>query len=869
MVRITLNGNACEAEEGATIISVAATNEIYIPSLCSHPDLPPFKDLPLATQVFRGDKRYVNEPPAEDESKHTDNPQSTIHNPQLEGCGLCVVEVEGQAEPVRACQTPVAAGMSILTESENLKELRRVSLMNILARHPHACLTCAQREGCSLEDCSTNVPKEERCCPQFHNCELRRVAEYVGVKEETPRYRPGGLPVLNDEPLFARDFNLCIDCARCVRVCNQVRGVEALGIVHNEGRLIVGSIAPTLIDSGCRFCGACVEVCPTGCLTDKDTTTGDREQWLVPCVHTCPAGVDVPGYIRRIAAGDPTGAAALVWEKLPLANVLGHICFHECEHECRRGRIDEPIAICALKRFTLEAGNGAFLKEAVKLSDSGKKVAIVGAGPAGLAAAYFLRFKGHAVTVFEASQSPGGMPALSIPSYRLPQAVLDKDIAVIKDLGVQIKTGSFLTTSEAMIDLLDQGFDTLLIAVGLPHSKKIAVEGSGLDGVYWGLEFLTGVKAGTTYDLGRDIVIVGGGNVAVDAAMTALRLATGSRKDSRPRNVMDSRPGEREGSLPGVRLFCLESHEEMPAHAQEIEKAEAEGVEINTSWGPAAIRARAAGEDGFTARRDVPGRVEAVEFRRCVSVFDEQHNFAPSFDERQRMAVEADSVVLAIGQAPPEGIPEEGEGVFLAGDITGGGMSVVHAVSSGRSAAQRIDRYLGGDGQVSLRLSDLKPPDPRLGREEEFVPRNRVPLPFASPQERRVDFRRIEGTYESKDAEAEAKRCLQCDLRLLIAQPAPPPEKWLEFNRSNVDQIPAIEGVFVLADPDKKPIMIKGAENIQAALLEKLESGTEASLFLWEENRMYTKRESELIQEHLSRYGELPGGGDDELDDLF
>ncbi|GAG21477.1 unnamed protein product, partial [marine sediment metagenome] len=254
-------------------------------------------------------------------------------------------------------------------------------------------------------------------------------AEYVGVKEETPRYRPAGRPVLDGEPLFARDFNLCIDCARCVRACNQVRGIEALGLVHHDGRLVVGSIAPTLIESACKFCGACVEVCPTGCLTDKGAQTGDRQHWLVPCVHTCPAGVDVPGYIRRIAAGDFTGAAALVWEKLPLANVLAYICFHTCEYECRRDQIDDPIAICALKKFALEAGDDALLNQAAKLAESGKKVAVVGGGPAGLAAAYFLSFKGHSVTIFEAAEAPGGMPALSIPKYRLPQAVLEKDIA--------------------------------------------------------------------------------------------------------------------------------------------------------------------------------------------------------------------------------------------------------------------------------------------------------------------------------------------------------------------------------------------------------------------------------------------------------
>ncbi len=824
MVTITIDDSVLEAEEGATILSAATANGVYIPHICHHPDLPPFDRLPLATRIFRGDKCYDHQPIAEDELR------------QMEGCGLCVVLVEGLPEPVRACQTTVAPGMSVQTISQTLKEVRRAKLMEILARHPHACLTCAQREGCSLEDCSTNVPKEERCCSQFHNCELRKVAEYVGVKEETPRYRPAGLAVLADEPLFARDFNLCIDCARCVRICNQVRGVEALGIVHNGGRLVVGSIAPTLMESACKFCGACVEVCPTGCLTDKEAQPGDRERWLVPCVHSCPAGVDVPGYIRRIADEDFQGAAALVWEKLPLPNVLGHVCFHLCEYECRRRQIDDPIAICALKRFALETGNGVLFKEPVIPPQSGKKVAVVGAGPAGLAAAYFLRFKGHTVTILEATESPGGMPKLSIPSYRLPQAVLEKDLAAIRDLGVEVRTGCRVATGAAMVDLLDQGFDAVLVAVGLPESKKFALEGAGLDGVFWGLEFLSEVKAGKTFDLGDKVVVVGGGNVAIDVAMTALRLSGGS-----------------------VRLLCLESREEMPAHAHEIQKAEAEGVEVNPSWGPAAILGP-------------QGKVKGVEFRCCVAVFDEQRNFAPKFDEQQRLTVDASAVILAIGQAPPDGVPAEGEGVFLAGDVasaSAGGGSVIDAVASGRAAAERIDRYLGGDGDVSLQLADHAPPNTLIGREEGFAPRARVPLPCAPPEQRCTDFREIEGTYSSEAALAEARRCLQCDLRLMIAEPALPPETWLDFNRSSVDQVPAVEGVFVLADADKKPVAIKGVADIQAGLLEKLESGAEAGFFLWEEDRMYTKRESELIQQHLKQYGELPGGGDDELDDLF
>jgi len=806
MIHFTLNGTSCTAEEGTTILDAAAGCGVYIPGLCNHPDLPPFHGLPPAPQVFHGDVRYENQPL---------DPAAWA---RLEGCGLCVVAVEGEAEPVRACRARVAEGMVVRTESETLHGLRRTRLMEILARHPHACITCAQREGCSLLDCSAGVPVEERCCDQFHDCELRRVAEHVGVKEETPRFRPEGPAALKDDPLFDRDFTLCIHCARCVRACNDVRGVGALGLVHHGGRLLVGSIAPTLKASECRFCGACVAVCPTGCLTDRDAQPGRRERRLVPCIDTCPAGGDVPEYIRRIAAGDFNGAAAVIRETLPLPNVLGYICNHLCEQECRRSRLDDPVAIRALKRFALENAGGAFLENAVTAPPSGQKVAVVGAGPAGLAAAHFLRFKGHALTVFEATESPGGMPALSIPEFRLPGEVLQKDVAAIENLGIEIRTGCRLDSGAAMANLLNRGFDAVLIAVGLPASRWIQLEGNDLEGVHPGLEFLSGVKSGKTFDLGKRVVVVGGGNVAVDAAMTALRISGGV-----------------------VQMFCLERREEMPAGPHEVEKAEAEGVEIHPGWGPAAIEGD-------------KGRVTGVVFRRCTAVFDAERNSAQMF-------AEADSVILALGQTQQDSIPAEKGGIFLAGDIAGGTRSVVHAVASGRHAAERIDRHLGGDGVMQVRLAKAVVPDPCIGRDVGFATRPRVAPRCAAPEKRSTDFRLIEETYTKEEAMAEASRCLRCDLRLMLTRPAMPPEKWLGFTQANVEQVPDGEGVFILAGADRVPTLIKGTATLRADLQEKLASGTGAKYFLFEEDRMYTRRETELIQKHRKPF--------DELDDLY
>jgi predicted molibdopterin-dependent oxidoreductase YjgC len=258
-VRLHIDGVEIEAAEGATLLEAADAADLYIPRLCSHPDLPAVDPAHLEPwqEVFQGSvsRNHVT------------------GNDGYDGCRLCLVFVEGQAEPVRACATPTEEGLRVTTSSAEIAALRRAQLRKIFATHPHACVQCAQRAGCSQEPCSTNVAKEERCCPIFVTCELRRVADIVGIPPDTPRYVPAGLPVIEDEPLFLRDHNLCIGCLRCVRVCRDVREIDALGFVIGEdGRPIVGSKAPSLKDSDCNFCLSCVEVCPT------DAITGPRSE---------------------------------------------------------------------------------------------------------------------------------------------------------------------------------------------------------------------------------------------------------------------------------------------------------------------------------------------------------------------------------------------------------------------------------------------------------------------------------------------------------------------------------------------------------------------------------------------------------------
>ncbi|MFQ6116777.1 MAG: 2Fe-2S iron-sulfur cluster-binding protein [Candidatus Bipolaricaulia bacterium] len=272
-MKVTIDGTEVRVPEGKTILEAAEQAGIYIPHLCAHPDLPPVEGLKPAEAVYRGGERIDNNPAFE----------------EYGGCQLCMVEVEGMRDLQRACNTPVAEGMIVHTATARVGEFRRGRLASLLAKHPHACLTCAQREGCAREPCSMDIPIEERCCVKFGYCELQSVAEYIGIKEDTPRYRFEDLPVMKDEPLFDLNYNLCIGCTRCVRVCRDLRDVGALGFVFDEeGRVIVGMIGPTLKESGCKFCTACVAVCPTGALLDKDPDKGRERRKLLEIEFTPP-----------------------------------------------------------------------------------------------------------------------------------------------------------------------------------------------------------------------------------------------------------------------------------------------------------------------------------------------------------------------------------------------------------------------------------------------------------------------------------------------------------------------------------------------------------------------------------------------------
>ena len=375
-VKLTIDGQEIEVTAGTNILEAAKSAGIYIPTLCYHPVLPPARGREASKVVCQGTRKIENAMPEE----------------MGKGCGLCVVEVEGEAELVASCETEVSEGMVVFTENDQIKAKRQENLIPILARHRHACLTCAQQEGCSRSQCSTNVPENERCCTLFGHCELQRIARYVGISDSTPKWLPTDLSVLKDGPLFERDYNLCIGCTRCTRVCRDLRGIEAIGFVYDkDGHIQVGSVGPSLEESGCKFCTACVEVCPTGALMDKLVGPGKKEEDIVSCREACPVHIDIPGYLRLIAEGKGDEANAVIREKVPFPGILGRVCIHPCEEACRRGEVNEPISICALKRYAADGDTGLW-KQGTKVKDkTDKKVAIVGSGPAGLTAAFYLR----------------------------------------------------------------------------------------------------------------------------------------------------------------------------------------------------------------------------------------------------------------------------------------------------------------------------------------------------------------------------------------------------------------------------------------------------------------------------------------------
>ena len=695
-ITLIIDGREVTTKRGNSVLKAALDAGIYIPNLCYHPDLSAWG-----------------------------------------GCRLCVVEVSGMRGFPTSCTLQAENGMVVKTNTSEVDRLRRITLDMILAVHPQDCLTCSQ-----------NL-----------NCELQTVAQYMGIDKQPLRVRPKNIPVNTDNYLFDHDLSKCILCGRCVRACYELRGVGVLSFMKRGKDTYIGTAFDRpLAEANCVFCGACVEVCPTGALKDKNgllTSGKSREAALVPCKYACPAQIDAPRYIRFINEHKYSEAAAVVREKAPFPHVLGLVCDHPCETQCRRRDINGAIGIRPLKRFAVE-NEGELPLSSRKAPLTNKKVAVVGSGPAGLTAAFYLSKLGHHVTVFEALPVLGGMLRVGIPEYRLPKVILDAEIANVKAVGFDIKTNTRIDSPEP---LFKQGYRAIFLAIGAHQGNRIGVQGDDSPAVIDAIAFLRQVSLGEKINLGEKVAIIGGGNVAIDAARTALRLGS---KD--------------------VTIIYRRTRVEMPANPEEIEGALEEGVKIIFLAAPDKIWH----ENGIVKLQCVRmelGELDASGRQRPVPIKDSE--FVTGYD----------SVIGAIGQVIriPEAfkvatgrggtIKTENDsatsqhGIFAGGDVVTGPASVISAIASGRKAAIAIDKYLGGNGIIDEVLATVVELDPRIGVKGDFAQLHRNEIPCLQPAQRLHDFGEVEKGYNEDTALRESFRCLQCDLRLQISPVKLPPKR--------------------------------------------------------------------------------------------
>jgi len=532
----------------------------------------------------------------------------------------------------------------------------------------------------------------------------------------------------------------------------------------------------------------------------------DAEYWReqIKCQYACPVHTDARGYVRAIAEGDYERAYLIARGPNPLASLCGRICGAPCEAACRRGTIDQPIAIRALKRFVCErfgvemrldhaANQFPYLREhnAERVCDdqdellhlltsfartefpkpTGERVAIIGSGPAGLAAGHDLALMGFRPTIFEMEPLPAGMLVTGVPGYRLPRELIRAEVEVIRALGVELRCNTHIGR-DIPFDELRREFAAVIIACGAKGSRALPIPGVESIGVMGGVDFLRDVALGKKVELGQRVIVIGGGNVAYDVARTVLRQEEYdvSRTAARMKGVRE------------VNLVCLESLEEMPADTVEILEGAEEGVKRYNSWGPKEILVREENAQRF---------VRGVHFIRCRSVYDENKRFAPQFDASEEFVVEGDTVLLSVGQSAdlsflspqrdgiemrsPQQIvndPATGAtsapGIFVAGDIAYGPRLMIHAIASGKQAARSVYHYLRG---VAIAPEEVQFHFPIEGyhREKTYEKRLREHIPTRSPEERLLDPKAlVEKGYTESQALAEAGRCLDCGVNTIF-----------------------------------------------------------------------------------------------------
>jgi len=525
---------------------------------------------------------------------------------------------------------------------------------------------------------------------------------------------------------------------------------------------------------------------------------------LISCQDACPVRTDARGYVRAIAEGRFEEAYLIARGPNPFASICGRICGAPCEAACRRGRIprtdddghyvgpDRPIAIRALKRFACEQAGAetrtpdelrdavrAFVPEVCADVDElaallrglvegrfeparGERIAIIGAGPAGLSCAHDLALLGFTPIVYESEPVAAGMLAVGVPEYRLPRELIRREVAVIEALGVEIRCGVTVGRDISFRELRE-AHAAVVVAVGAKRARGLGLPGENGPRVLGGVDFLRAASLGEPVDVGASAVVIGGGNVAYDVARSVLRQIAYDAARAAAR-------------LPGTRQVCLaslETLEEMPADTVEIVEGDEEGIERLNGWGPVAIL------------RDEAGQVTGVEFRRCLRVFDERRRFAPEFDDTDRRTVSCDTVLLATGQATDlsfladggadleqarpgwpavdaETLATTAPGVFVAGDLAHGTRLLIHAVASGKQAARSVYRQIVGEA-LSADALESHLTLPLYERERGYETRPRLPVPTLPPAERLAEPRRsVEIGFDARQARGEASRCLDC-----------------------------------------------------------------------------------------------------------
>jgi heterodisulfide reductase subunit A-like polyferredoxin/uncharacterized protein with ACT and thioredoxin-like domain len=586
----------------------------------------------------------------------------------------------------------------------------------------------------------------------------------------------GGVMAQLDKTFPTNDCSTCLISPKLIEVARHpdIEILTQAEINHLEGDAghftVTLARQPRYIDAAkCNACGACAEACPVALPSAFDEGLGVRHAAYrhfpqavpstfaikkfdrAPCVRACPANLSAQGYVQLIHAGKYDESLQLIMDRLPLPGTIGRICPHPCESDCRRREVDEPVAICSLKRFVADQADWSALP-VPEIPRKNQTVAIVGAGPAGLSCAYHLALAGYQPVIFEAAPEAGGWLRYGIPEYRLPRDVLQREVDYLQRLGVEIRYNSPIGAGTTINDLLTRdGFAAVFLGVGTQDSIRLPVPGADADGVLWGVEYLKEINSGGASSVqGKRVVVIGGGNVAIDVARTAARQ--GGRQ---------------------VTMVALESPEELPASPWEVEEAVIEGIEIIHRWGVKQILSQ-------------NGRVTGLELKAVTRVFDEAGRFAPTYNEDQLSSREADVVILAIGQkanlqfltdsdgirltprglieTDPDTLATSRAGVFAGGDVVTGPWIAIGAVAAGREAAISIDRYLQGRDLKADREAPLRPiqdgnwnPIPRNLPSEE-----REHMPELPRTEWTRGFKELNLGFTEAQAQHEACRCLNC-----------------------------------------------------------------------------------------------------------